>query len=300
MIGAMPHIGWTSRSATFGRDRGVHLGADRAGLDLGRERADLDDRRTPRGAGRSSRGARVRVVGEVLDVAPGLAPVPQHLQLGEDERAVEVVRVGGLEDRLVLVEVDRCGAAGAVVHARVRRARRASMSGDTAASIPPTMPPWLLPSKNRRAVSRATCRRLERRASEARPVFISRPRKIWSRTPCCSRSGMVGKLRDVLQGRDRVADVVLAQAGPLRGAEHDVVVLGHRVDVARRDLRSEPSSPWPYIGDPRRAGAGERRRRGCCRGTAPVTSPFCVGQPVATQVEALSRARRRRSGSSAP
>ena len=62
-------------------------------------------------------GAVVGPIRQVLDVAARLAPVPQHLDHAEQLLLVERVRVGGAQDRRVLVEVDAALEQRRVVHA---------------------------------------------------------------------------------------------------------------------------------------------------------------------------------------
>jgi hypothetical protein len=91
-------------------------------------------------------GVRQRVVGHVVGVAVGLAAVPQHLDQGEPELALERVLVGGVVGLAVgALPVDAAVQQGRVVHAGTPRMPR-WMSGETATSEPPMIPPWLLPS----------------------------------------------------------------------------------------------------------------------------------------------------------
>ena len=54
------------------------------------------------------------------------------------------------------------------------------------------------------------------------------------------------ELRDVLQDRDGVRDVLARHARPVRRAEREVVLRAHVLDVVLVDLRvAEPSRPWP-------------------------------------------------------
>ena len=115
--GCQPPTGLHFLPAAISGDGLVDGGTDRAGLDEGRQLGDLMIAVGDVQQHRLGRGARVRVGGQVLHVAAALTAIPQHLRGSEDQHPVEVVRVGGLEDRLVVVEVDGAGQQQAVVDA---------------------------------------------------------------------------------------------------------------------------------------------------------------------------------------
>ena len=115
-------------------------------------------------------------------------------------------------------------------------------------TVPPKMPPWLLPSKNTSLVSmtglppeswKAVC--------EVRPLawIISRASMSWFSIPWCCRSGKYGNRPSSPRMVTAVDDVVGRHAHPARGAEDEVVLVGHVLDVAGLHLEALPRSPWP-------------------------------------------------------
>ncbi len=81
------------------------------------------------------------------------------------------------------------------------------------------------------------------------------------RKPCCIRSATVLKPEKSPKHRDDVRHVLVREAGPRRGAEHEVVLVRHRLHVARVDLCGPAEQAVAVERDARRWRRGRVKRR---------------------------------------
>ena len=183
-----------------------------------------------------------RVAGHVVRVAVRLAAVPEVLDQREDQRPLELVRVVRVQELRVLVEVDAAPQQRRVVHARhaehgaveVGRERGQRAAHDPALAVAVV--------EQARGVDHRL--RLRRPCRTGTPGSLVKPGRVDHQPaqvhevdePLLGAVGERGEVREVAEDRGDVRQVLGRHAGPVGGAEHEVVLVGHRLDVAGGDL----------------------------------------------------------------
>ena len=139
------------------------------------------------------------------------------------------------------------------------------------------IPPWLLPSKNRRVVSSTLWPFFWKAAWAPRPDgwIIARPRNSMLRKPCCMRSATV--LKPEKSESTETMCPMSSLANPAHGVAQNTKLCSFDIDCtlpASISLAS-PSSPWPYRDG--RAGTGEagsRAERGMLHTNGALMTPI--------------------------
>ena len=232
---------------------------------------------------------RVGVAREVLRRSRRGRRGPTALDQRQDQRPLELVRVGRVEQRRERRRSRRCASAACCSSSPGRSSAARVKSGATAVSAPPRMPPWLPPAKNRRRVSisgppavlegrvRREAARVDHRApqeqevqealleavgqlGEAREVAAGRRTCSAGRSPTCPTSRS-RRARRRACARDRRG---LTLSTSLGAAEQPVPVerdAPRRAPaVAERGMSQMKRACWTLPGDAHRAGRGRRAR----------------------------------------
>ena len=208
---------------------------------------------------------RQRVARDVMRVAVRIGAVPQHLDERQGERALELLRIRRIEEGGVGGEVAAAREQERVVHCRhaqraardVLRDRHHRAAEDAALAV-------AVEEHVARVEHGVAARILERRVrDEARWMDEQSGEEQLIQHRLLQPIGEAREQRQVPENRDGVPDVLVRHADPFGGAEDEVVLVGHVLDVTGAHLGVGPEEPVPVDRRARRdGGPGPGRQRG--------------------------------------
>ena len=234
--------GFDGGAAPGGEAGNAYGGPDGAGLDLGRDVRYLMVTERGLEQHRVCGSPGIGVVGHVRGIAVGFGAIPEHLGDRTRDHAVQGVGVGRDRDDLVDVEVDAALQQGRVVHARHAEHGPSPFGrhrGDGAtkdATLAVAVIEHVARVEQRGPVAGLECRVGSEPVARAQEA----PQKQEVQEALLGPVGELGEVRDVRQRARSDADVLIGEAGPFRGAEHEVVLIRHAADIARVHLAVVP------------------------------------------------------------